>query len=93
VQTIFAEIFARCAGRVHARETDRRPTSLALLIRHSDGSPVAQARLKSLSGRASRLAVGSQPRGKERKMLSVMLGMLAMVPVVFGVAGYVMVSR
>ena len=32
-------------------------------------------------------------RGKERKMLSATLGMLAMLPVVFGVAGYVMVSR
>ncbi|MDT5244402.1 MAG: hypothetical protein QOD36_1778, partial [Mycobacterium sp.] len=29
----------------------------------------------------------------ERKMLSGALGMLAMLPVVFGVAGYVMVSR
>ena len=32
-------------------------------------------------------------RGKERTMLSGTLGMLAMLPVVFGVAGYVMVSR
>jgi hypothetical protein len=32
-------------------------------------------------------------RGKERKMLSATLGMLAMVPVVFGVAGWAMVSR
>ena len=30
---------------------------------------------------------------KERTMLSATLGMLAMLPVVFGVAGYVMVSR
>jgi len=32
-------------------------------------------------------------RGKERKMLSATLGMLAMLPVVFGLAGYPMVSR
>jgi hypothetical protein len=32
-------------------------------------------------------------RGKERKMLRATLGMLAMLPVVFGVAGYAMVSR
>jgi hypothetical protein len=32
-------------------------------------------------------------RAKERKMLSAAYGMLAMLPVVFGVAGYVMVSR
>jgi hypothetical protein len=32
-------------------------------------------------------------RGNERKMLSATLGMLAMLPVVFGVAGYTMVSR
>jgi hypothetical protein len=32
-------------------------------------------------------------RGKERKMLSAMYGVLVMLPVVFGVAGYVMVSR
>jgi hypothetical protein len=32
-------------------------------------------------------------RGKERTMLSAAYGVLAMVPVVFGVAGYVMVSR
>jgi hypothetical protein len=32
-------------------------------------------------------------RGKERKMLGGTLGMLAMLPVVFGVAGYAMVSR
>ncbi|SRX96215.1 hypothetical protein MSP7336_04491 [Mycobacterium shimoidei] len=32
-------------------------------------------------------------RGKERTMLNVALGILAMVPVAFGVAGYVMVSR
>jgi hypothetical protein len=32
-------------------------------------------------------------RGKEREMLSATLGMLAMLPVVFGVAGYAMVSR
>jgi hypothetical protein len=32
-------------------------------------------------------------RGKERKMLSATLGMLAMLPVVFGVAGWAMVSR
>jgi hypothetical protein len=32
-------------------------------------------------------------RGKERKMLNATLGMLAMVPVVFGVAGLAMVSR
>jgi hypothetical protein len=32
-------------------------------------------------------------RGKERTMLSATLGMLAMVPVVFGVAGWAMVSR
>jgi hypothetical protein len=32
-------------------------------------------------------------RGKERKMLSAMAGMLAMLPVVFGVAGYVLVFR
>jgi hypothetical protein len=32
-------------------------------------------------------------RGKERKMLSAAYGVLAMVPVVFGVAGYVLVSR
>jgi hypothetical protein len=32
-------------------------------------------------------------RGKERKMLSTTLGMLAMLPVVFGVAGYAMVFR
>ena len=32
-------------------------------------------------------------RGKERKMLSATLGMLAMPPVVVGVAGYAMVSR
>jgi hypothetical protein len=32
-------------------------------------------------------------RGKERTMLSATLGMLAMLPVVFGVAGYAMVSR
>jgi hypothetical protein len=32
-------------------------------------------------------------RGKERKMLSAMAGMLAMLPVVFGVAGLAMVSR
>jgi hypothetical protein len=31
--------------------------------------------------------------GKERKMLDATLGMLAMLPVVFGVAGYAMVSR
>jgi hypothetical protein len=30
---------------------------------------------------------------KERKMLNAAYGMLAMVPVVFGVAGYAMVSR
>jgi hypothetical protein len=32
-------------------------------------------------------------RGKERTMLNAALGMLAMVPVVFAVAGYVMVAR
>jgi hypothetical protein len=32
-------------------------------------------------------------QGKERTMLNAALGMLAMVPVVFGVAGYAMVSR
>jgi hypothetical protein len=32
-------------------------------------------------------------QGKERTMLNAVLGMLAMVPVVFGVAGYAMVSR
>jgi len=32
-------------------------------------------------------------RGKERTMLSATLGMLTMLPVVFGVAGYTMVSR
>jgi hypothetical protein len=31
--------------------------------------------------------------GKERTMLNAALGMLAMVPVVFAVAGYAMVSR
>ncbi len=31
--------------------------------------------------------------GKERTMLNAALGMLAMVPVAFGVAGYAMVSR
>jgi hypothetical protein len=32
-------------------------------------------------------------QGKERTMLNAALGMLAMVPVVFGVAGYTMVTR
>jgi len=32
-------------------------------------------------------------REKERKMLNAAYGMLAMLPVVFGVAGYVLVSR
>lgn len=32
-------------------------------------------------------------QGKERTMLNAALGMLAMVPVAFGVAGYTMVSR
>jgi hypothetical protein len=32
-------------------------------------------------------------RGKERTMLNAAYGVLAMVPVVFGVAGYTMVSR
>jgi hypothetical protein len=37
------------------------------------------------------MAVRTQ--GKERTMLNAALGMLAMVPVVFGFAGYAMVSR
>jgi hypothetical protein len=32
-------------------------------------------------------------QGKDRTMLNAVLGMLAMVPVAFGVAGYTMVSR
>jgi hypothetical protein len=32
-------------------------------------------------------------RAKGRTMLNAALGMMAMLPVVFGVAGYVMVSR
>jgi hypothetical protein len=32
-------------------------------------------------------------RGKEQTMLNAALGMLAMLPVLFGFAGYVMVSR
>ena len=32
-------------------------------------------------------------QGKERTMLNAALGMLAMVPVVFGVAGYTIVTR
>lgn len=32
-------------------------------------------------------------QGKERTMLNAALGMLAMVPVAFGFAGYTMVSR
>jgi hypothetical protein len=32
-------------------------------------------------------------RGKERPMLNAAYGVLAMVPVVFGVAGYALVSR
>jgi hypothetical protein len=32
-------------------------------------------------------------RGKGRTMLNAALGMMSMLPVVFGVAGYVMVSR
>jgi hypothetical protein len=31
--------------------------------------------------------------GKERAMLNAALGMLAMMPVVFGVGGYVLVNR
>ena len=33
------------------------------------------------------------PEGTERKMLSATLGMLAMLPVVFAVAGWAMVAR
>ena len=45
-------------------------------------------------GASSRVAKsGASRRGRERKMLSAVLGMLAMLPVVFGVAGWAMVSR
>jgi hypothetical protein len=37
--------------------------------------------------------VAVRHKGKERAMLNAALGMLAMVPVVFGFAGYAMVSR
>jgi hypothetical protein len=52
-----------------------------LLIYRNDGASSRVA--KSVASR----------RGRERKMLSAVLGMLAMLPVVFGVAGYAMVSR
>ena len=45
-------------------------------------------------GASSRVAKSvASGRGRERKMLSAVLGMLAMLPVVFGVAGWAMVSR
>jgi N-methylhydantoinase A/oxoprolinase/acetone carboxylase beta subunit len=45
-------------------------------------------------GASSRVAKSvASRRGRERKMLSAVLGMLAMLPVVFGVAGWAMVSR
>jgi hypothetical protein len=45
-------------------------------------------------GASSRLAKSvASRREKGPTMLSSLLGMLAMVPVVFGVAGYAMVSR
>ena len=52
-----------------------------LLIYRTDGASSRVA--KSVASR----------RGRERKMLSAVLGMLAMLPVVFGVAGWAMVSR
>jgi len=52
-----------------------------LLIYRNDGASSRVA--KSVASR----------RGRERKMLSAVLGMLAMLPVVFGVAGWAMVSR
>ena len=52
-----------------------------LLIYRNDGASSRVA--KSVASR----------RGRERKMLSAVLGMLAMLPVVFGVAGCAMVSR
>jgi len=52
-----------------------------LLIYRNDGASSRVA--KSVASR----------RGRERKMLSAALGMLAMLPVVFGVAGWAMVSR
>jgi hypothetical protein len=39
------------------------------------------------------LTVAVSRRGEERKMLSTTLGMLAMLPAAFGVAGWAMVSR
>ena len=42
--------------------------------------------------RQSHTPAGEHTR-KERRMLGATLGMLAMLPVLFGVAGYVMVSR
>ena len=53
---------------------------------------MSEASLVLASARAG-ATLGFPPRGKERKMLSATLGMLAMLPVVFGVAGHAMVSR
>jgi hypothetical protein len=59
---------------------DRSSRQLITFLTQSDGP-----------ARPHTVPVSTQ--GKERTMLNAALGMLAMVPVAFGVAGYTMVSR
>jgi hypothetical protein len=69
---------------------------LANGVIHARGAKVVVVNSTVLTRTTAEAKPRSAPvstRGKERKMLSATLGMLAMLPSVFGVAGYAMVSR
>lgn len=66
---------------------------MVLRLPHDERSsrqPITFSR-KATAQPGDTMSVSTQ--GKERTMLNAVLGMLAMVPVAFGVAGYTMVSR
>ena len=78
-------------GTVAAMGVRKGPSVVALLGRIFRGR--AEGITPEATAEARPHTAPVSTRGKERKMLGGTLGMLAMLPVVFGVAGYAMVSR
>jgi hypothetical protein len=66
---------------------------MVLRCLHGDRNRRNQSRIHRCDDQTKPSAGGGDPRREGPTMLSAAFGMMTMLPVVFGVAGYVMVSR
>jgi hypothetical protein len=66
---------------------------MVLRCLHGDRNRRNQSHTHRCDDQAKPSAGGGKPTREEPTMLSAAFGMMAMLPVVFGVAGFVMVSR